>query len=110
MDIKQLNRTQLTKLKDQIDQQILAIEEADKQKAIEAVTKKAKEFGFNLEDLIPELRPGKKTRNTAKKAGPPKYANPDDPTQTWSGKGRRPEWFRKALERGTEPEAMEISA
>ncbi len=23
----------------------------------------------------------------------PKYANPDDPSQTWTGRGRRPHWL-----------------
>ncbi|MCK5549998.1 MAG: H-NS histone family protein, partial [Hyphomicrobiaceae bacterium] len=23
----------------------------------------------------------------------PKYANPDDPSQTWTGRGRRPRWL-----------------
>lgn len=25
----------------------------------------------------------------------PKYANPDDPTQTWTGMGRHPIWFKE---------------
>ena len=29
-----------------------------------------------------------------------KYRNPDDPSQTWSGRGRRPRWLTEALEAG----------
>ena len=38
----------------------------------------------------------------ARKAGDdePKYSNPDDPSQKWSGRGRRPRWVTQALEAG----------
>jgi DNA-binding protein H-NS len=29
----------------------------------------------------------------------PKYRSPEDPSITWSGRGRAPEWFKKALKR-----------
>lgn len=38
----------------------------------------------------------------------PKYRNPDDEHQTWSGLGRRPDWFNKALNEGNQPEDMLI--
>jgi len=40
--------------------------------------------------------------------GTPRYRDPDNPFNTWSGKGRRPEWFREQLEKGIAPEEMEI--
>ncbi|MDX8355882.1 H-NS histone family protein, partial [Cognatiyoonia sp. IB215182] len=36
------------------------------------------------------------------------YANPDDKTQTWTGKGRKPEWFKAAMASGKTPEQCEI--
>ncbi|CDH46971.1 H-NS histone family protein [Candidatus Contendibacter odensensis] len=39
---------------------------------------------------------------------PPRYANPDDPLDTWSGYGRRPPWFQKATRDGIDPETLEI--
>jgi DNA-binding protein H-NS len=30
----------------------------------------------------------------------PKYVNPDNPSQTWSGRGLKPRWFRLQLEAG----------
>jgi DNA-binding protein H-NS len=32
--------------------------------------------------------------------GLPKYRNPDDPSDTWSGRGRRPHWVREQLRMG----------
>lgn len=30
---------------------------------------------------------------------PPKYRNPDNPAETWTGRGRQPKWVQEALER-----------
>jgi len=30
----------------------------------------------------------------------PRYRNPDDPSQTWSGRGRQPKWVAEALAGG----------
>jgi DNA-binding protein H-NS len=32
----------------------------------------------------------------------PKYRNPADPSQTWSGRGRQPRWFNAALRKACE--------
>ena len=39
---------------------------------------------------------------------PPKYRDPANPANTWTGRGVKPRWFREALEAGTPIEAMEI--
>lgn len=31
---------------------------------------------------------------------PPKFANPQNPEQTWSGMGRQPEWYKEYLAGG----------
>ena len=30
----------------------------------------------------------------------PKYANPEDPSQTWAGRGRKPNWLVAKLKKG----------
>jgi DNA-binding protein H-NS len=34
------------------------------------------------------------------------FRNPENPAQTWTGKGRRPFWYVKAVKRGAKPEAL----
>ncbi|WP_266180568.1 H-NS histone family protein [Dyella humicola] len=55
--------------------------------------------GLSLDDVYPSR--GKKA--AGKKGGKgsvaPKYRDPSDATQTWSGRGRQPTWFSKALKR-----------
>jgi DNA-binding protein H-NS len=50
----------------------------------------------------------RKAKGTATKAEP-KYQNPADTDQTWTGKGRQPEWYKTAIEGGQSPETMLIS-
>ncbi|WP_430392170.1 H-NS family nucleoid-associated regulatory protein [Dyella sp. 20L07] len=55
--------------------------------------------GFSLEDIYPSR--GKKASAKKGKTGSvaPKYQDPSDPSLTWSGRGRKPAWFAKALRR-----------
>lgn len=36
------------------------------------------------------------------------YANPDNASQTWTGKGRQPQWFKDKIDAGISRESMEI--
>lgn len=49
---------------------------------------KAAALGVSLEEVL--ASGNKKTRAP----GAPKYRNPDDPTQTWAGRGKRPGWLK----------------
>lgn len=61
---------------------------------------KAKAAGLSMADLMGS---GKT------KAGlPAKYRNPDNPTQTWAGLGKRPTWLRNALTTGKKLEELAV--
>ena len=38
----------------------------------------------------------------------PKFANPDDPSQVWSGRGKRPQWVTEKLASGLALEDLSI--
>ena len=38
----------------------------------------------------------------------PKYRNPDDPSVTWSGRGRQPKWVQVAIAGGQTLEDLAI--
>jgi DNA-binding protein H-NS len=40
----------------------------------------------------------------------PKYRNPDEPSETWSGRGKQPRWLATALETGHAIEEFTISS
>lgn len=53
--------------------------------------------GLTLADVFPRLTGGKARRGKATVA--PKYRNPEDPSQTWSGRGKRPLWLAALLKK-----------
>ncbi|MDF1871789.1 H-NS histone family protein [Vannielia sp.] len=101
--LKGMSRKELEKLQAEVEKALLKINETEKKAAIAAAEKAAKAHGFSLGELTGEA-PAKRGRKPGpKKAGPkgaPKYANPADKTQTWTGKGRQPNWVKEGLAAG----------
>ena len=60
-------------------------------------------FGLTPEDL----RAHRRSVMAGKKL-PPKYRDPANEANTWTGRGSQPRWFREALAAGTSVEAMII--
>ncbi|MDX1655331.1 MAG: H-NS histone family protein [Candidatus Competibacteraceae bacterium] len=58
----------------------------------------ASTLGMSAADVVLGADKKKKSRiAAASSAKVVKYRNPADPTQTWSGKGKRPNWLNEAL-------------
>lgn len=89
MDLNTLSLKELKKLRKDVDKTIADFEDRKKREARAELEKKAAELGFSLSDLAGV---GK-----IKKPSPPKYRNPANSEQTWSGRGRTPLWV-KAIE------------
>jgi DNA-binding protein H-NS len=63
----------------------------------------AKKHGFSLDDFT-----GGKASKTSGPKGAAKYANPANASQTWTGRGRQPNWVKSALAAGKKLESMAI--
>lgn len=110
-DLKAMNRKELEKLLTDVKKALQAAQSRDRRDARKAAERAAAEFGFSLNELDDEKPAKEKKAKSAKKPvklSKPKYANPGDPSKTWTGKGRQPNWFRVAVENGTDPTALEI--
>ncbi|MGR3805404.1 H-NS histone family protein [Marinibacterium profundimaris] len=108
IDLTSMTSKELEDLRSQVD---LALRDAvvrEKAQARQAAEKAAAEFGFSLSDVLNGGPDGSRRKSDDKPVSPPKYRNPDDPTQTWTGRGRKPGWFNDALANGAAPEDMEI--
>ncbi|MEP6899245.1 MAG: H-NS histone family protein [Rhodanobacter sp.] len=105
VDIKNLNHTQLNDLisKAQVRQNELRKEKVVKLR--EKVNALIKAEGYSFEDIFGGAR-GKVKRATGSVA--PKYRNPGNPAQTWSGRGKRPHWFNDALKAGKKEKDLAI--
>ncbi|WP_298917806.1 H-NS histone family protein [uncultured Roseobacter sp.] len=110
-DLKTLTRKQLEKLRSDVDTALEKMIERERKAALVAVEKAAKAHGFTLAEIAADAKPVKAKRKVpakAKVALAPKYANPEDKSQTWSGKGRQPDWFKTALASGSKAEELLI--
>jgi DNA-binding protein H-NS len=77
--------------------------EERKRELLEEMEKIAEREGLTLKEV---MRAGQKR----KRRQPPKqkYRNPDKPSQTWSGRGKKPAWVEKALEQGKSLKDLQI--
>ncbi|RYG92758.1 H-NS histone family protein [Loktanella sp. IMCC34160] len=112
-NLKSLSRKELEKLRADVDKALAKVAESEKKLALEAAEKAARDFGFSLDDLTGAGAPKKRGRKpkaakAPKTAGVAKYANPSDSSQTWTGKGRQPQWFKDAIAGGADPSTMEL--
>lgn len=89
--LEKLSLEELKDLRKQVEAAIKDFEKRRKREALVAAQKAAQDHGFSLEDILSEKSGSK---------GLPKYANPANPAQTWTGRGRQPNWVKEALAKG----------
>lgn len=104
IDLDSLSRSELMKLRGDVDKAIASLADRERKKAIEAAERAAAEHGFSLAELTGVPIPAKR----GKSKSPAKYRNPADPTQTWSGRGRKPRWIIEAAAAGRDLSDFEI--
>lgn len=109
-DLEKMNRSALEKLKSSVEETLEKLAEQDKKAAFVAAEKAVAAYGFSLAEIARDTVTAQmqKTKSGPKTVSPPKYCNPDDNDQTWTGKGRQPEWFKSAIAQGKTPDMMEI--
>ena len=110
-ELKTMSRKELEKLLADVKKALQSAQARDRRDARKAAERAAVEFGFNLNELSDE-KPKKETKPKGPKKpvkkSKPKYADPADASNTWTGKGRQPNWFRAALEKEIDPTMLEI--
>ncbi|MBW4981840.1 H-NS histone family protein [Mameliella sp. CS4] len=92
IDLEKLSHDELQQLISDAQKALKSVDARRRAEAKRAAEKAAKEFGFSLDEVLDAGPKGSK--------GAPKYANPADPSQTWTGRGRKPNWVIAALEEG----------
>ena len=116
IDFTKYSLDQLLALRHELDKQIVACEQASRAEALEKARAAALAAGYKLEDLVGLQQPESAGARRGPKPGstrgsvPPKYANPNDPSQTWTGRGRTPAWFNEILATGAGRDSMLIKA
>ena len=100
-ELEKMSRKELLDLRDRVEKALVNAEKRERKEALKAAEKAAAEFGFSLSELAEDSP-------TSGKAARAKYINPADPKQTWSGRGRKPQWLHDALQSGADISDLEI--
>lgn len=90
----------LIKVKQYIDAKL----ETMKEEKVKSLLSEMKTWGISPIELN-----GASKEHGSKSTLAAKYRNPDDPTQTWVGRGKSPKWFQEKIESGVTKESMLIS-
>lgn len=98
----------LRRERDALDKREKALLSKTRGKALAKVVQIAQDNGLSAADIAEALKSGKPARapRAAKKTTvtrskvAPKYRNPADATQTWTGRGHAPVWARELKEAG----------
>lgn len=102
IDLSKLSMDDLKTLRKDVEKAIADFKTRKRAEAMKEVQAVAKKHGISVDELIG----GKGNKRKAKAAA--KYCNPDDKSQTWSGRGRQPVWFKEAVAAGKSLKSLEI--
>ena len=100
-DLEALSLGELKKMQKDVAKAISTFEARQKAEAREKVETLAKELGFTLAELAEHEEPKRKRAPSTKL-----YRHPENPTLTWSGRGRKPGWFAAHVDAGKDPDVL----
>lgn len=108
-DLNAMSQSELKALQRQVQEALSKSEARRKNDALKAVEQAVKEFGFSLQD-IQTFASGSKARPSSSRKGDAgaKFRNPENPDESWSGRGRRPLWFKAQLEAGRSEDDLRV--
>lgn len=102
MDIDALSLNELKALRSKVDRAIATYEDRKKKEAYAELDEIARKMGYPLAEILTMVEA--KPRKTVAA----KYANPENPSETWTGRGRKPKWVEAALASGKSLEDLMI--
>jgi DNA-binding protein H-NS len=104
MDLSNMSSAELRDLQEKVKRELKQRESQDLAKAREQILAIAQSVGVPLKDLVAAAPAGRaKTGSVA-----PRYRNPADASQQWTGRGRQPKWVKEWLEAGKDIAGLKV--
>lgn len=94
INLSELPLSELIRIQKEIPKIIIKAQRNEKKTLRKKIEALAAESGFNIEEIM-----GKKVQKKRSKVKP-KYENPDNTDQRWTGRGRKPLWVNDHLSEG----------
>ncbi len=82
---------ELISQREKLDQQIEAAKAAEFDAVVNDIKRKMQDYGITCADLGIQL--GKNNKLRPRVRVEPKYYNPGNPSEKWSGRGKEPKWI-----------------
>jgi DNA-binding protein H-NS len=101
MDFDNMSFKALLELEAKVQNAIAVARERERAEVKAKLAKLAEGAGFSVKDLFGQ---GKRRAPSAVK-----YVNPKDASQTWTGRGRKPNWLVEKLAKGAKIQQFEKS-
>lgn len=105
INLEAFEERDLKALQRRLDKEMERRERSRVKEAQQEIRHVAAKYGLSLQEVMANTpKAGGKKQRTM----PPKYRHPDDPSKTWTGRGRRPQWLIDWENQGGDREALRI--
>ena len=99
INIDKMSLKELVDLETKVQKAIAAARDRERAVLKEKMAEMAKTHGFSVSELFGGVR-GAKGAGKGKSLGVAKFANPENKSDTWTGRGRKPNWLLDRLKKG----------
>lgn len=96
--IDKMSLKELVELEAKVGKAIAAARDKERAELKRKMSEMAETHGFSVTELFGGARAGRGGKS--KSVGVARYANPDDRSDTWTGRGRKPNWLIERLKKG----------
>lgn len=103
INVEKLSLTDLVELESKIKNALAVAKERERAEVRGKVEELVKSSGFTIEELFARGRSATKGKTVA-----PKYINPENSAETWTGRGRKPKWLVAKLAKGANMDEFAI--
>jgi DNA-binding protein H-NS len=103
LNLDEMSLDELKQLHKNVQKAIASYEARRIAEARKAIEKVVRELGVSLDEVVGAGSGKRATKASAK------YRHPENPALTWTGRGRRPQWFTDAVNAGKKPEDLAVS-
>lgn len=112
-DVSKLSYAELLRLSNELDQQIKARRSEELKVLADGYVKKMEAAGFTVAEAIDALKPylGSQSggKSGTKSSAPVLYQDPQNPENTWSGRGRAARWLADYEAQGRSREEFRVA-
>lgn len=106
IDLEKLSLQELQQLAQEVEIKVTEKKTGEQQRIYQEMRALAASIGMTPDEVIESQ--GRGRRSGVRAPAKVKYRNPNDPSQTWAGRGKRPGWVQAWVNEGRELAEIEV--